>query len=138
VKKTTSLRVNFWTTRLAKLLTYTPRKRDICGSSINGLPCSSLSQKHKTAHTFLEQATTYYGSTMPFWKKKKDPVELAKEWKTRMRQEQRGVDREIRAIEREENRVKLEIKAAAKRGDKDSGMTLCVCVRARVGLSECV
>mmetsp|Transcript_48274 Transcript_48274/g.121538 ORF Transcript_48274/g.121538 Transcript_48274/m.121538 type:complete len:214 (-) Transcript_48274:206-847(-) len=61
---------------------------------------------------------------MPFWKKKKDPVALAKEWQTRLRQEQRGIDREIRGIEREENRVKMEIKAAAKRGDKDSARLL--------------
>eukprot|EP01029_Cantina_marsupialis_P005464 TRINITY_DN1596_c0_g1_i1.p1 TRINITY_DN1596_c0_g1~~TRINITY_DN1596_c0_g1_i1.p1 ORF type:complete len:231 (-),score=86.27 TRINITY_DN1596_c0_g1_i1:219-872(-) len=45
------------------------------------------------------------------------PQEQSKEWIKTLRSEARGLDREIRKIEREENKVKMKIKQAAKSGD---------------------
>jgi len=46
-----------------------------------------------------------------------DPKEQVKKWKQQMRHEQRVVDRQIRGIQREEAKVKMSVKASAKRGD---------------------
>eukprot|EP00326_Haptolina_ericina_P042997 CAMPEP_0181249584 /NCGR_PEP_ID=MMETSP1096-20121128/45840_1 /TAXON_ID=156174 ORGANISM="Chrysochromulina ericina, Strain CCMP281" /NCGR_SAMPLE_ID=MMETSP1096 /ASSEMBLY_ACC=CAM_ASM_000453 /LENGTH=216 /DNA_ID=CAMNT_0023346947 /DNA_START=101 /DNA_END=751 /DNA_ORIENTATION=+ len=46
-----------------------------------------------------------------------DPKEQVKKWKQQMRAEQRVIDRQIRGIQREEAKVKMSVKAAAKRGD---------------------
>uniref|UniRef100_A0A0N4ZMQ9 Charged multivesicular body protein 3 n=1 Tax=Parastrongyloides trichosuri TaxID=131310 RepID=A0A0N4ZMQ9_PARTI len=51
--------------------------------------------------------------------KKPDPREQVKELQRKMRVEMRGLDRQIHQIEREEEKVKREIKEAAKKGDKD-------------------
>jgi len=48
----------------------------------------------------------------------KTPEELAKEWKRKLKQESRACDREVRRIEREEAKVKRQLKQAAKHGDK--------------------
>lgn len=40
-----------------------------------------------------------------------------KKWKTKMREESRNLDRQVRTIEREEMKLKMEIKKAAKKGD---------------------
>lgn len=42
-----------------------------------------------------------------------------REWNSKLRKEQMLLDRQIRAIQREEDKVKMELKKAAKRGDKD-------------------
>ncbi|VDP37331.1 unnamed protein product [Soboliphyme baturini] len=53
----------------------------------------------------------------------KDPTvntkEKVREWTGKIRTEMRGVDRQIRGIQREEEKVKNEIKKAAKKGDRD-------------------
>eukprot|EP01060_Flectonema_neradi_P009205 TRINITY_DN16585_c4_g2_i1.p1 TRINITY_DN16585_c4_g2~~TRINITY_DN16585_c4_g2_i1.p1 ORF type:complete len:214 (+),score=48.83 TRINITY_DN16585_c4_g2_i1:93-734(+) len=54
-----------------------------------------------------------------FGQKKKTPQELQKEWKSNARSETRKLDRQIRNIEMAEKKTKLELKTAAKRGDKD-------------------
>ncbi|CAJ0926005.1 unnamed protein product, partial [Mesorhabditis belari] len=51
--------------------------------------------------------------------KKKDPKEQVRELQRKMRQEMRTLDRQVYSIQREEQKVKNEIKAAAKKGDKD-------------------
>uniref|UniRef100_A0A0K0E2N3 Charged multivesicular body protein 3 n=1 Tax=Strongyloides stercoralis TaxID=6248 RepID=A0A0K0E2N3_STRER len=51
--------------------------------------------------------------------KKPDPKEHIKELQRKMRIEMRALDRQIHQIEREEEKVKREIKEAAKKGDKD-------------------
>jgi charged multivesicular body protein 3 len=51
--------------------------------------------------------------------KKPDPKEQVREWRGKLRKEQRGVDRQIRAIQTEENKVKKSIKEAAKKGQTD-------------------
>mmetsp|Transcript_3051 Transcript_3051/g.4666 ORF Transcript_3051/g.4666 Transcript_3051/m.4666 type:complete len:223 (-) Transcript_3051:610-1278(-) len=52
--------------------------------------------------------------------KKVDPKELAQTWKSELRSEDRKLQRQILAIEREEQKVKKEIKDAAKKGEKDA------------------
>lgn len=47
------------------------------------------------------------------------PKELVDEWGKKIRQEMRGIDRQIRAIQREQDKVKRSIKDAAKKGQKD-------------------
>lgn len=49
--------------------------------------------------------------------KKKTPDEQAKEWKKKLKSEIRGLDRQIRHIEREEAKVKTKIKQLAKKGE---------------------
>ncbi|KAI0242033.1 Charged multivesicular body protein 3 [Lamellibrachia satsuma] len=58
----------------------------------------------------------------------KAPRELVKEWSTKIRQEGRHLDREIRGIQREEEKVKKSLKEAAKKGDRE------VCVVLAKGL----
>lgn len=45
-----------------------------------------------------------------------DPLETAKRWKTSLLREQRAIQRQIRTLELEENKVKASIKLALKRG----------------------
>ncbi|KAH9419659.1 Charged multivesicular body protein 3 [Dermatophagoides pteronyssinus] len=53
----------------------------------------------------------------------KDPKQTSKEqvreWNSKLRKQQMLLDRQIRAIQREEAKVKAELKKAAKRGDRD-------------------
>lgn len=49
----------------------------------------------------------------------KPPKELVVEWQRKIRTEMRVIDRQIRDIKREEEKVKRSIKDAAKRGQKD-------------------
>jgi len=51
--------------------------------------------------------------------KKKDPKEQVREWSRKMRQEMRSLDRQILSIQREQEKVKRQIKDAAKKNDKD-------------------
>ncbi|KAG2203992.1 hypothetical protein INT46_007017 [Mucor plumbeus] len=48
---------------------------------------------------------------------KKTPDELVKKWRQEIRGQQRGIDRQIRAIDTEEAKVKKSIKQVAKKGD---------------------
>ncbi|KAL9554284.1 hypothetical protein PS6_003505 [Mucor atramentarius] len=48
---------------------------------------------------------------------KKTPDELVKKWRQEIRGQQRGIDRQIRAIDAEEAKVKKSIKQVAKKGD---------------------
>jgi len=54
-----------------------------------------------------------------FGKTEKNPKEQVREWTSALRKEQYQLDRQIRAIEREEQKVKKTLKDAAKRGDID-------------------
>ncbi|XP_068195060.1 charged multivesicular body protein 3 [Antennarius striatus] len=49
----------------------------------------------------------------------KPPQELIKEWSGKIRKESRVLDRQIRDIQREQDKVKRSIKDAAKKGQKD-------------------
>ncbi|KAM8736780.1 charged multivesicular body protein 3 [Acanthopagrus schlegelii] len=49
----------------------------------------------------------------------KDPKELISEWSKKIRREMRVIDRQIRDIQREQDKVKRSIKDAAKKGQKD-------------------
>ncbi|XP_023572429.1 charged multivesicular body protein 3-like isoform X2 [Octodon degus] len=49
----------------------------------------------------------------------KAPKELVNEWSLKIRKEMRVVDRQIRDIQREEEKVKRSVKDAAKKGQKD-------------------
>lgn len=49
--------------------------------------------------------------------KKKDPKEMVRKWQSKLRSEMRGVDRQIRDIQREEKNVSKSIKDCAKRND---------------------
>lgn len=49
----------------------------------------------------------------------KQPKELVAEWSQKIRKEMRVIDRQIRDIKREEEKVKRSIKDAAKKGQKD-------------------
>ncbi|KAI9470589.1 MAG: Snf7-domain-containing protein [Benjaminiella poitrasii] len=51
---------------------------------------------------------------------KKTPDELVKKWRQEIRAQQRGIDRQIRAIDTEEAKVKRSIKQVAKKGDVKS------------------
>jgi len=51
--------------------------------------------------------------------KKKDPKDAVKEWQSKLRKEGRGLDRQIRGIQREEEKAKRSLKDAAKKGDRD-------------------
>lgn len=48
-----------------------------------------------------------------------DPKEKVKEWCSKLRKENSQLERQIRGIQREEEKVKKSLKEAAKRGDKD-------------------
>ncbi|XP_047489208.1 charged multivesicular body protein 3-like isoform X1 [Penaeus chinensis] len=49
----------------------------------------------------------------------KSPKDQVNEWCSRIRKEGYGLDRQIRTIQREEEKVKRSLKEAAKKGDKD-------------------
>lgn len=49
----------------------------------------------------------------------KPPKEMVNEWSGKIRKEMRVIDRQIRDIQREEEKVKRSIKEAAKKGEKD-------------------
>lgn len=49
----------------------------------------------------------------------KPPKEMVKEWSGKIRKEMRVIDRQIRDIQREEEKVKRSIKDAAKKGERD-------------------
>ncbi|XP_075221362.1 charged multivesicular body protein 3-like isoform X2 [Lycorma delicatula] len=48
-----------------------------------------------------------------------DPKEQVNDWCHKIRKESNQLDRQIRAIQREEEKVKRSLKEAAKKGDKD-------------------
>jgi hypothetical protein len=48
--------------------------------------------------------------------KQKRDKEMLREWQRNLKSEQRGIDRQIRKIQMEENKVKTEIKKYAKKG----------------------
>lgn len=54
----------------------------------------------------------------------RDPKEQVNDWCHKIRKEGYQLDRQIRAIEREEDKVKKALKEAAKKGDKDVCVTL--------------
>eukprot|EP01137_Pigoraptor_chileana_P010697 Opistho-2@60615 len=56
---------------------------------------------------------------MGLFGKSKTPQELVRDWRLRMKHEERTLERQIRAIQTEENKVKISLKAAAKKGDAD-------------------
>ncbi|KAI2799995.1 hypothetical protein RDWZM_000550 [Blomia tropicalis] len=47
------------------------------------------------------------------------PKEQVREWTSKLRKQQMLIDRQIRAIQREEEKVKMELKKAAKQGNRD-------------------
>ncbi|KAH0951873.1 hypothetical protein HN011_001283 [Eciton burchellii] len=49
----------------------------------------------------------------------KNPKEMVQEWTHKLRKEGYQLDRQVRAIQREEEKVKYSLKDAAKKGDKD-------------------
>lgn len=49
----------------------------------------------------------------------RDPKELVREWSSKMRKEGRVLDRQIRGIQREEEKVKRTLKQAAKKNEMD-------------------
>lgn len=49
----------------------------------------------------------------------KPPKEMVNEWSSKIRKEMRVIDRQIRDIQREEEKVKRSIKEAAKKGERD-------------------
>eukprot|EP00163_Fabomonas_tropica_P012705 TRINITY_DN2404_c0_g1_i1.p1 TRINITY_DN2404_c0_g1~~TRINITY_DN2404_c0_g1_i1.p1 ORF type:complete len:215 (-),score=70.24 TRINITY_DN2404_c0_g1_i1:137-781(-) len=58
------------------------------------------------------------------FKKPPTPKELARKWQLQLRRDMRALDREIRAIQQEENKVKKSIKEAAKKGQMSSAKLL--------------
>ncbi|KAE9547809.1 hypothetical protein FO519_008975 [Halicephalobus sp. NKZ332] len=61
---------------------------------------------------------------MGLFGKTKDPKEQVQEMSRKMRSEMNNVNRQIREIQRKEEGIKREIKAHAKKGNKDACMTL--------------
>lgn len=59
-----------------------------------------------------------------FAPKKLPPQEQAKEWKKTLRQEKRGIERQIHKIEMEEDRIKGKVKLMMKQGHTDAVMPL--------------
>jgi len=49
----------------------------------------------------------------------KNPKDMVQEWTHKLRKEGYQLDRQVRAIQREEDKVKRSLKEAAKKGDKD-------------------
>ncbi|KAK6043235.1 hypothetical protein COOONC_19256 [Cooperia oncophora] len=60
-----------------------------------------------------------YSVMMGLFGKKKDPKEQVREMQRKMRGEIRSLDRQVYAIQREEQKVTKEIKEAAKKGDRE-------------------
>lgn len=59
-----------------------------------------------------------------FAPKKVPPQEQAREWKKSIRQEKRVIERQIRKLETEEERVKQKVKLLIKQGNSDAAMPL--------------
>jgi charged multivesicular body protein 3 len=57
---------------------------------------------------------------MSLFGKKPKPEEYVKKWKRELKREERDLERNIRSIEMEENKLKASIKQMAKKGDKSS------------------
>ncbi|CAH1258051.1 charged multivesicular body protein 3-like [Branchiostoma lanceolatum] len=67
----------------------------------------------------------------------KDPKEQVREWTSQLRKQDRVLDRQIRGIQREEEKVKRSLKEAAKKGDKDTCRILAKeMVRSRKAVSK--
>uniref|UniRef100_A0A673US36 Charged multivesicular body protein 3 n=1 Tax=Suricata suricatta TaxID=37032 RepID=A0A673US36_SURSU len=67
----------------------------------------------------------------------KPPKELVNEWSLKIRKEMRVVDRQIRDIQREEEKVKRSVKDAAKKGQKDVCVVLAKeMIRSRKAVSK--
>ncbi|XP_048705156.1 charged multivesicular body protein 3 isoform X4 [Caretta caretta] len=67
----------------------------------------------------------------------KPPKELVNEWSLKMRKEMRVIDRQIRDIQREEEKVKRSVKDAAKKGQKDVCVVLAKeMIRSRKAVSK--
>ncbi|KAG8139752.1 putative Charged multivesicular body protein [Naja naja] len=67
----------------------------------------------------------------------KPPKELVNEWSLKIRKEMRVIDRQIRDIQREEEKVKRSIKDAAKKGQKDVCIVLAKeMIRSRKAVSK--
>eukprot|EP00128_Syssomonas_multiformis_P001412 Colp12_sorted_trinity150504_noHs@29865 len=56
---------------------------------------------------------------MGLFGKSKTPQEQVREWKTKLRSEERALERQILSIDREEKKLQVSIKQAAKKGDQD-------------------
>ncbi|GAB1605884.1 charged multivesicular body protein 3-like isoform X1 [Argonauta hians] len=54
----------------------------------------------------------------------RSPKESVQEWSSKMRKEGYGIDRQIRAIKREEDKTKRSLKDAAKKGEKEACVVL--------------
>jgi len=61
---------------------------------------------------------------MPLFGKPPTPEEVVKKWKRELKKEERTLERTIHSIDMEENKVKVEIKNLAKKGDKNNVKTL--------------
>jgi hypothetical protein len=59
-----------------------------------------------------------------FGRKKVPPEEQAKAWKANIREQKRGVQRQINRIELEENRVKAKVSAMIKQGQTENAMPM--------------
>lgn len=59
-----------------------------------------------------------------FGKKQVPPQEQAKEWKTTIKHQSRELDKQMRKIEREEEKVKLKVKNLMKQGQQDAVLPL--------------
>uniref|UniRef100_A0A8B9QMI5 Charged multivesicular body protein 3 n=1 Tax=Anas platyrhynchos TaxID=8839 RepID=A0A8B9QMI5_ANAPL len=67
----------------------------------------------------------------------KPPKEMVNEWSLKIRKEMRVIDRQIRDIQREEEKVKRSIKDAAKKGQKDACVILAKeLIRSRKAVSK--
>lgn len=58
------------------------------------------------------------------FKKKVPPAEQAKAWKQRLRQEGRALERNVTRILREEDRLKIRVKALARQGETEAAIPL--------------
>jgi charged multivesicular body protein 3 len=59
-----------------------------------------------------------------FFGKSLTPQEQLKEWQNKLKGEIRTLDRELRTIERDQQKLKAEIKTAAKKGEKAAAVTM--------------
>uniref|UniRef100_A0A646QEP6 Charged multivesicular body protein 3 n=1 Tax=Hemiscolopendra marginata TaxID=943146 RepID=A0A646QEP6_9MYRI len=67
----------------------------------------------------------------------KSPKEQVQEWSSKLRKECRQLDRQIRGIQREEEKVKRSLKEAAKKGDREVCVILAKeVIRARKAISK--
>lgn len=67
----------------------------------------------------------------------RNPKDMVNEWTHKLRKEGYQLDRQIRAIRREEDKVKKSLKEAAKKGDKDASVILAKeIIRARKAVTK--